>query len=132
MTSKELIEKLQKYPEDTDVVFRDMDNVSNCPIDRVEWMEGYWDGTKQKLIYDTSGKYPQIIGGKYEGGGMKIVLNGYSIEDLLYDYPDMPVEMPFSLKDAEWMGSLEEVYNRNQSFYSQTERWRKESKEIWD
>lgn len=91
MTTKELIRRLEELdPEGTLEVA-----IGGCePIYVVERLPAYYDGSLQVLIQDRAlDPYFNVVGGKIVRSGEKIRLSAYTIEDLLGDDPDAPVDL---------------------------------------
>ena len=89
--------------------------VDNEDIHFLEVLPGYWDGRLQVFTRDPAltGKCFDIVGAKITAAGTKIKIRHLSIEDLLQDNPEMPV-------DTSSTGS--EVSNAE--YAAQVERWR--------
>lgn len=66
--------------------------VGNSDIHYVDRLPAYYDGTMQVLLRDNSKWGYSIVGGKYVRSGVKISIVDRSIEDALWDDPDMPVD----------------------------------------
>ena len=84
--------------------------VDNEDIHFLEVIPAYWDGRLQVFTRDPARKgYFDIVGAKITAAGTKIKIRHLSIEDLLIDNPEMPV-------DTGGAGSAEHA--------AQVERWR--------
>jgi hypothetical protein len=89
MKSKELIRLLQVLdPTGETEVF-----VGSTPIYFLEKLPAYYDGYPQMLVQDeTEGSHYNIIGAKYLGSGDKIRIHIMSIDDILFDDYEAPVD----------------------------------------
>lgn len=88
MKTKELIKQLQQADPTGD-----MDCcIGNRDIHFVATAPAYWDGCKQVLIRDEDCEYYNIIGAKISSEGQKLVIHELSIESILWDNPDLPIE----------------------------------------
>jgi hypothetical protein len=90
MKTKELIRLLQAADPSGEIECV----VNNIDIYSVYRNEAYWDGRAQILIRDEK-KSPcyNVVGAKVKQSGWKIQIMPLSIEDVLIDYPEMPVDL---------------------------------------
>jgi len=96
MKTRELIAALQKVDPSGDAPVC----VGNHDIYFVDVKPYYYDGSLQQLVHDESkcGKQWSIIGAKIGsaacefGKGTKIDIVTMSVQDLLHEFPDMPVQ----------------------------------------
>lgn len=90
MTTAELITALREAdPEGTTPVC-----VSNADVYFVQSLPAYYDGCLQQLIHDKDkrGKEWSIVGARILTTGRKIDIVAISIQDVLADMPDLPIE----------------------------------------
>lgn len=108
MTTKDLIALLQEAdPDGTTEVC-----VDNQAIVGVLHLGAYYDGALQQVFSDAPGRYPTSA--RVTKKGYKIVIDYLSIEDLIYDNPDFPVELPdgddrWATRVAEWREQARKV-----------------------
>lgn len=107
MKTKDLIAALQKEDPTGEVECC----VGNADIIGVASMQAYWDGKLQTLQYDEKRR---IVGAKVTDRGTKIKIMYLSIEDYLYDRPDLPVEIDLHP-------------DHDGEYAAKVERWRKEA-----
>jgi len=89
MKTKKLIELLQSEdPTGEDEVL-----VGNTDILCLEGKPGYWDGCKEVLVRDWNKDCYNVIGAEYSSEGSKISIRTLSIEDAVYQNPDLPVKV---------------------------------------
>ncbi len=89
----------------------------NQPIFFIEKMPAYYDGAMQVLITDKSKDCYNVIGGKYVRDGCKVQIVLHSLEDAIFENPDLPIESP--------------IINGNKRYNEEIiERWRKEAREM--
>lgn len=110
MKTKELIRLLQ---------IEDPTGEAECCIDNadilcVERMPAYYDGRLEVLIRDPSLPYYNVVGAKITGSGVKVNIHRHSIEDALYDDPDLPVTVEpggerYEIDVDEWREAGREV-----------------------
>ncbi len=91
MKSKELIRRLQEADPEGEMEVC----VGNVDIYFVEKKAAYWDGNLQVLQHDEAkrGKQWSIIGLKIFEKGSKLDLNCVDAESLIYDKPDIDVDL---------------------------------------
>lgn len=114
MNTKELIKQLQeKDPEgDTECC------IGNKPIYYIDRMPAYYDGILQILKQDLSSPYYNIIGAKFTSQGDKIKLVTHSINDALWENPDLPIELPTEYEQRhfehlipQWREDIKKLHN---------------------
>lgn len=113
MKSREVIRLLQKIDPsgETEVC------VGNRDIWHIYREDAYWDGRLQVLKRNETEKvFFNIAGAKITGKGEKILIRTLSIEELLFDSPDAPVE-------------FEDASDHDKA---DVEEWRKEGRESED
>jgi hypothetical protein len=89
MKTNKLIELLQKEdPTGEGEVL-----VGNTDIFCLEGKPGYWDGCKEVLVRDWTSEYYNVVGAEYSSEGSKISIRTLSIEDAVYNNPDLPVKV---------------------------------------
>lgn len=125
MKTKELIEKLQ-FVDPTGELECCVDNVD---IYFVDVLPAYYDGALQLLVHDESKKpYYSIVGGKVTTRGYKVKLVTVSIEDMLLDNPDAPVDLsecsPAHQKD--WEARLVKIREEVKQVNKEVEEWMQE------
>lgn len=113
MKTKELIYLLQQ--EDPSGEFECC--IDNKDIHYVARMPAYYDGRLEVLKRDVNGK---IIGVKITGSGMKIKIHSFSIEDLLFDNPEFPIEIERS--DGGYKEWIEEIRERGREFQNNNKK----------
>lgn len=87
MQNKKLQELLSGYPDDMEV------SVGNVDIFSIHQLPYYWDGCQQVLIRDPKLEpYYDVVGVKYRYHGQKLYINTLSIDDVILDDPDIPVD----------------------------------------
>ena len=111
MKTKEVIKRLQKADPSGEleccVEGEDIYDIDNWPA--------YYDGRLQVLIRDPNIKeYYNVMGAKYVSTGNKIVITPLSIEDAIFEDPEIPVEIPDG-----------DTYHKNK-----VEKYRKESRKL--
>jgi hypothetical protein len=111
MKTKKLIELLQAEDPTGEVEVC----VNNEDIFFLEHTSAYWDGCLQVLKRDESSPYYNIIGAKIASTGGKIKIKTLSIEDAIYEDPDLPVEF--------------DEYTKK-SYADSIARWREEAREV--
>jgi hypothetical protein len=111
MKTKELIAILQKLDPTGEVDC----TVDNVPIDWIERIPAYYDGKLQRLIFNEK---EEKIGMKFCTVGSKIKIHTYDFEDLIADKPEAIMDIS--------------ELNNNDSIIELIEKYRKESKEIWE
>lgn len=87
MKSKNLIKLLQYIDPSGEIEVVGNDNAD---IHFFELKQSYWDGKAQIHIRDKDDK---IIGIKYQVEGNKIQIRTYSVEDAIFDNPDILVDV---------------------------------------
>lgn len=104
MKTKEVIRLLQECdPSGEEEVL-----VGNRDIFDIHMEPSYYDGCAQIMIRDPDCEYYNIIGAKWTAKGHKIVISGIGIEDVIWNNPDVPVEVDggsyerLSQKVEEW------------------------------
>lgn len=111
MKTKELIRQLQK----ADPSGEEECVVGGTDISDVSPMVGYYDGPYEHLVLDEEG---QVVGAELRRDGIKVVISTYSIEDLVFSRPRIPVKC--ECYDVE----------RNAAFLGRVEEWRQQSHDI--
>ena len=98
MKAKELIQRLQQFDPDVEVC------VDNKDIYFLEPKPAYWDGKLQLLLHDPAkrDKAWSIIGAKVVEKGNKLNIVAMSIEDAIWDVPDLPVDLSELCSKDEW------------------------------
>jgi len=104
MKSKKLIELLQKEDPtgETEVC------VGGEDIYFLESKPGYWDGVYQVLERNWDSEYYNVTGAQYRSDGTKIVIRTLSIEDALYNNPDLPVTVIDNFTDKKMQKKVDE------------------------
>lgn len=112
MKAKELIQRLQQFDPDVEVC------VDNKDIYFLEPKPAYWDGKLQLLLHDPAkrDKAGSIIGAKVVEKGNKLNIVALSIEDAIWDVPDLPVDLSELCSKDEWEQRITK--------YREIERWR--------
>lgn len=110
MKTSELIRRLQEA---------DPNDEAECCVDNedilfLEVLPGYYDGRLQVFTRDPArAPYFDIVGAKITSAGTKIKIRHCSIEELLIDHPEMPV-------DTSTTGSPE----ADAGYAAKVEKWR--------
>lgn len=112
MKTKDLIAALQ----DADPSGEEQVSVGNQDIWYVNREPAYWDGCLQVFKRDPSKDGCTIVGAEIRSQGVKIVINSASIDDLMLDFPDLPVTF-----DGEYA---------REHYVERVEQWRKENRKI--
>jgi hypothetical protein len=113
MKTKTLIKLLQE----ADPTGEEEVCVGNVDIFDVHPDGAYYDGALQVLVRDDKLKpFWDIVGGKYVRTGKKIQIHTLSIQDLLLDDPEAPIE---------YIGCGE-----NSRYETQVEKWREEYRKL--
>lgn len=88
MKTKELIKRLQKADPtgEGEVCY------GNEDILFIETLPAYYDGSLQVLVRDEKRDDYNVVGAKFVRTGSKVQIVTYSIEDAVYDNPELPVE----------------------------------------
>lgn len=97
MKTKDLITLLKKFDPSGDLECC----VDNHDILSVETLPAYYDGSLEVLIRDPKNKYYNIVGAKIVRTGDKVKIRTHSIEDAIYQNPDLSVE--YTLRDENWI-----------------------------
>lgn len=107
MKTSELIRRLQEA---------DPSGEAECCVDNedihfLEVLPAYWDGRLQVFTRDPAkAGWFDIVGAKITSAGTKIKIRHLSIEDLLIDDPEMPVDTSdtgSAVSDAEYAARVE-------------------------
>ena len=75
--------------------------VDNHDILSVEILPAYWDGSLEVLVRDPKNKYYNVVGAKLIRTGDKVKIRTHSIEDAIYQNPDLPIE--YELREENWI-----------------------------
>jgi hypothetical protein len=67
--------------------------IGNSDIHFVEIAPAWYDGRLEVLIRDENNPYYNIIGGKITSKGMKVFIRSLSLEDVLLDDPESPIDL---------------------------------------
>jgi hypothetical protein len=110
MKTKELIRQLQEE----DPTGEEEVCVHNEPIFFLENLPAYYDGLLQVLIRDEKNKFYNVIGAELRGEGRKVKIHLHSIEDAIFENPDLPVT----------------IVGTNYGYKSRVEKWREEARKI--
>lgn len=97
MKTKELIRLLQEADPSGEIEVC----VENEDIFFVEKAPAYWDGRLEILIRDESIKGYNVIGAKITSKGKKLRIRTLSIDDAIFESPDMPVEIDVGSPEME-------------------------------
>ena len=116
MKTKELIRQLQEADPSGELECA----IGNSDIHFVEVQPAYWDGCLEVLERDESNPYYNIIGAKYTTEGVKINISTLSIEEAIFNDPDLPVEF-----DTHFL-----YEEHNDRYKKAVKRYRKEAKQI--
>lgn len=100
MKAKELIRRLQQFDPEVEVC------VDNKDIYFLEPKPAYWDGKLQLLLHDPSKRGWSIVGAKVVEKGEKLNIVALSIEDVIWDVPDLPVDLSELTSQEEWAGRV--------------------------
>ena len=92
--------------------------VGNEDIWYVEPKPAYWDGCLQRLIRDETKQGYNIVGAKYQGEGTKISIRTLSIEDAVFENPELPVSYECGNPD------------RRTELHHKVEQWREDGRKI--
>lgn len=111
MKTKRLIELLQKADPEGEAECC----VGNQDIFTVYPEPAYWDGRLQVLKRDESNPYYNVIGAQITGAGTKISIRTLSIEDAIFENPELPVEI---------------VHTQPERYQAAITAWREESRRI--
>lgn len=89
MKTKELIRQLQE---------NDPSGEEHCTVDGIDiWfvdrLPGYYDGNCEQLIRDPEKKGYNIVGAKIKRRSDKIMLRTLSIEDAIWNDPELPLDV---------------------------------------
>lgn len=88
MKTKELIRQLQEIDPTGEIECC----VDNADIFFLERIPAYYDGCLEVLQRDEACKYYNIIGAEIRSGGDKVKIRTLSIEDALWNDPDLPIK----------------------------------------
>jgi hypothetical protein len=111
MKTKELIRLLKK----ADPSGEEECCVENQDIFSVEPWPAYYDGRLQVLSRDPKIKpFYNVVSGKYVDKGTKIMITPLSIEDAIFENPELPVDIPDG-----------DTYHKNK-----VEKYREESRKL--
>lgn len=103
MTTNELIELLkQEDPKGNATVC-----IGNMPINFIEGLPGYYDGRLQVIEYDEKGEIPKRI--KIVSKGMKVKIHYLDIEQMIYDYPFLPVVTDNGKNDPYYVNAYDDA-----------------------
>ena len=97
--------------------------VENLDIFSVEPWPAHYDGRLQVLSRDPKIKpFYNVTGGKYVATGTKIMITPLSIEDAIFEDPELPIEIP----DGDLYHKLKvELYHK-----LKVEKYREESRKL--
>jgi len=98
--AKELIRQLQQFDPEIEVC------VDNKDIYFLEPKPAYWDGKLQLLLHDPSKRGWSIVGAKVVEKGEKLNIVALSIEDVIWNVPDLPVDLSELRSQEEWAGRV--------------------------
>jgi len=107
MTTGELIAALREAdPDGTTPVC-----VSNDDIYFVERLPAYYDGRLQQLVHDESkrGRAWSIVGARVISAGNKVKIRTMSIQEVLIDKPELPIEGADPETVARWRDEAREI-----------------------
>lgn len=113
MKTKKLIELLMKEDPSGEAECC----IGNADIHFVDLAPAYYDGRLQILQRDESSPYYNIIGGKITASGMKVFIRALSLEDVLLDDPEAPID-------------LSECQDNGNRYADAIEQWRKDGREL--
>lgn len=118
MKTKELIRRLQEEDPEGEAECC----IGNADILFVEKVPAFYDGRLQVLIRDEKLKpFYDVVGAKITGHGEKVFIVKHSIEDMLLDDPELPVDLSEVIQ-PQWKEWCER----------DVEMWRKEARDIHD
>jgi phage pi2 protein 07 len=89
MKTKELIRQLQEADPSGEIEVC----VENEDIHFIEIAPAYWDGRLQVLVRDSNKKGYDVVGAKITSHGKKLKIRTLSIDDAIFNNPDLPVEI---------------------------------------
>jgi hypothetical protein len=93
MRTKDLIKKLQEADPSGELEC----NVMGHDVFYIDRSPYYYDGYSEVLIRDPAKEpYYNVIGAKFNAPEDKITIVTHSIEDALYEDPELPIEYPGS------------------------------------
>lgn len=87
MKTKDLIRRLQEADPTGELHV----SVGNIDILTVYRVEHYYDGRQERLMRDETSPYYNVVGGYWSTEGHKVVIRDLSIEDAIFEDPDLPV-----------------------------------------
>ena len=91
--------------------------IGNADIHFLETVPAYYDGRLQILERDESLPYYNVVGGKITSSGMKIFINALSLQDVLLDDPEAPID-------------LSECQDNGDRYAKAVEEWRQRGREL--
>lgn len=121
MKTRDLIRRLQ----DADPTGEAEVCVDNEDICWVHPMEAYWDGRLQVLERDGN----RVVGAKVTSMGTKVKIVHLSIEEAIYDNPELPVdlsELGISRSVEEWTADIAKWREESRKMKAETEAWKAE------
>jgi len=91
MNTKQFIEELQKIDPSGELTVC----IGNAEVSYIDKVPGYYDGRLEKIIYnnDKTKNIFNVIGAKLVISGDKVRIFSTSLDDVLLENPDLPVEI---------------------------------------
>lgn len=118
MKTNELIQALLKEDPTGELEV----TVGKTPIHFVERIAAYYDGCMEKLVQDKTNPYYNIVGGEILSKGQHIDIHTLSLEDAIFEDPDMPITIDMSAF----------VYPEDSAkrYQENVDKWRAEAKQV--